>query len=96
MSNSIVRWNCRGFRANFEELSLLTKEYKPVAICLQETFLRETDRCSFKNYSCYYTSSGNAERACGGTALLINSAVPHMPLSLNTNLQATAASLSIK
>ena len=95
MSNSIVQWNCRGFRANFEELSLLTKEYKPVAICLQETFLRETDRCSFKNYSCYYTSSGNAERACGGTALLINSAVPHMPLSLNTNLQATAASLSL-
>ena len=63
MNNSIVRWNCRGFRANFEELSFLTKEYKPVAICLQETFLRETDRCSFKNYSCYYTSSGNAERA---------------------------------
>ena len=53
------------------------------------------DRCSFKNYSCYYTSSGNAERTCGGTALLINSAVPHMPLSLNTNLQATAASLSL-
>ena len=32
-----VQWNIRGFYANFEELCLLTKKYKPVVISLQET-----------------------------------------------------------
>ena len=31
MSNNILQWNCRGFSANFEEISVLIDKYKPVA-----------------------------------------------------------------
>ena len=36
MAKKIIQWNCRGLRANFEELELLMKNYEPVAICLLE------------------------------------------------------------
>ena len=35
MNNSILQWNCRSVKANFEELNLLLNEQKPVAVCLQ-------------------------------------------------------------
>ena len=38
MTNTIVQWNFRSIKANFEELTLLLSEQKPVAVCLQETF----------------------------------------------------------
>ena len=37
MNTSILQWNCRSIKANFEELNLLINEKKPVAVCLQET-----------------------------------------------------------
>ena len=40
MTNHILQWNCRSVKANFEELNLLINEKKPVAVCLQETFLK--------------------------------------------------------
>ena len=39
MEYSIIQWNLRGFQANFEELALLTRRYKPAVLGLQETFL---------------------------------------------------------
>ena len=43
MTNSVIQWNCRGLRPNFDELSILVVKYNPLAICLQETFLKDTD-----------------------------------------------------
>ena len=45
---SIVQWNCRGVRPNFEEIKSLLIDNKPVAVCLQETFLKDTDTINFK------------------------------------------------
>ena len=42
MTNHILQWNCRSVKANFEELNLLINERKPVAVCLQETFLKDS------------------------------------------------------
>ena len=44
MSNNILQWNCRSIKANYEELTLLVNELEPVAVCLQETFLKESDQ----------------------------------------------------
>ena len=43
MANKLIQWNCRGLRANFNELLLLLTGLCPSIICLQETFLKPTD-----------------------------------------------------
>ncbi len=48
MANTLLQWNCRGFRANFNEMQLLTQKYNPQAICLQETLLQDTDNIDFR------------------------------------------------
>ena len=48
MSNNILQWNCRSVKANFEELTLLINKQKPVAVCLQETFLKDSDKFQIK------------------------------------------------
>ena len=44
MTNHILQWNCRSVNANFEELNIFINENKQVAICLQETFLKDSDK----------------------------------------------------
>ena len=41
MKNTIIQWNCRGLRANYDELQLLLNDYDPAVVCLQETYLKE-------------------------------------------------------
>jgi len=55
---SLLQWNCRGFRANFNEVQLLTQKYNPQAVCLQETLLQDTDNIDFRGYTPYNTYSG--------------------------------------
>ena len=49
MQNRIIQWNCRGFKANYEETLLLLKDYEPAALCLQETHLKDTDTIFIRN-----------------------------------------------
>lgn len=39
--NTIISWNCNGLFLHLEDLKLLTAEYNPIAICLQETHLKQ-------------------------------------------------------
>ena len=50
---SIIQWNCRGLLNNHNELSLLSQQYNPVAMCLQETHIVDESRVSFKGYTLY-------------------------------------------
>ena len=93
MATTLLQWNCRGFRANFNELQLLTQEYNPRAICLQETLLQDTDSIDFRGYNLLNTYSGNGPH--GGSSILIRQGVLHSPVSLNTNLQAVAVRLTL-
>ena len=43
MANKLIQWNCRGLKANFNELLLLLTGLCPSIICLQETFLKPSD-----------------------------------------------------
>ena len=38
---------------NHSELCLLSQQYNPVAICLQETHIKDESRISFKGYTPY-------------------------------------------
>ena len=88
MSNNILQWNCRSIKANFEELNLLVNEQKPVAVCLQETFLKDFDKFTLKYHSCYFTHCSYNDKASGGVAVIVNNSVPHRPINLVTTLQA--------
>ena len=86
MTNDILQWNCRSIKANVEELNVLVDKQKPVAVCLQETFLKDSDGFTFKYHSCYSKNSSDSDRASGGVAIIVNNSVPHHLLKLETIL----------
>ena len=94
MTNHILQWNCRSVKANFEELNLLIHE-KPVAVCLQETFLKDSDKFSLKYHSCYFKHCGRGDKASGGVAVIVNNNVPHHSDRLDSHLQAVAVRISL-
>ena len=77
MSSNIIQWNCRGLKANYNEIILLLSKYNPSLVCLSKTFLKESDKISFKNYSMYNFNDNNHSKASGGTSILINYNCPH-------------------
>ena len=92
MTNHILKWNCRSVKANFEELNLLINEKRPVAVCLQETFLNDSDRFSLKYHSCYFKHCNVTDKASGGVAVIVNNNVHHS-VKLDSILQAVAVSI---
>ena len=95
MANPIIQWNCRGLKANFDELSLLINKHKPAALCLQETFLKEDDTISLKFHSIYNKIYTEGNKAQGGVSVIVNNSVPHRHIQLDTSLQAVAVRLSL-
>ena len=55
MKNTIIQWNCRGLRANYDELQLLLNDHDPAVVCLQETYLKEPNHVTFRNYNLFNT-----------------------------------------
>ena len=37
--HKIIKWNCRGLKPIYNEVSLLISEYNPSVFCFQEAFL---------------------------------------------------------
>ena len=90
MTNSVIQWNCRGLRPNFDELSILIVKHNPLAVCLQETFLKDTDNITVRGFNLYHKCQETENRASGGVSILVNENVPQSIVTLNTNLQAVA------
>src|SRR5215469_2902337 len=89
---SVLQWNCRDFRTNFEELKLLIREYDPACIYLQELilgvnypfFLPPTSYIS-------YTSHHQGNNGKCGTGLLVRNSLHSIAILLQTRLHAVAA-----
>jgi len=96
MKNTILQWNCRGLKANYHDILLLLNEHDPAVLCLQETFLKNTDNITLKNYSLFNHYSQNVDRASGGVSVIVNNRAPHRVIPLNTNLQAIAVSVTLQ
>ena len=94
MTNSVIQWNCRGLRPNFDELSLLIVKHNPLAVCLQETFLKDTDNITVRGFKLYHKCQETENRASGGVLILVNENVPQSIVTLNTNLQAVAVKVT--
>jgi len=87
----ILQWNIHGLQANREELDLLSFNFDPTVICLQETFLKENKNTNFKYFFSYnrYASEVNGI-VHGGSSVLVKPSTPHRQMKLPTGLQAIA------
>ena len=86
MTNKILQWNCRSVKANFEELNLLINERKPVAVCLQDTFLKDSYRFTLKYHSCYFRHCSYNDKGSGGVTVIVNNSVPHRSVKIGKSL----------
>ena len=90
-----LQWNCRGLRANIDEIQLLIQKFQPTFLCLQEIKLSKINPINFRQYSHFsLCPNSNDPYPHGGVSLLIRKNIPHSPIILNTPLQAVAATVS--
>ena len=75
---TILQWNCRGLANNHPELCILSQQYNPVAICLQETHIADINKVFLKGYAPYHRLDTSHERACGGSSIFIRNDVIHI------------------
>ena len=92
---TIIQCNCRGLKANDNEELILMSLFSPSVICLQETFLKESDNVSFRDFNMFNYICPDGQRAWGGTSIMVKSSVPHSQFDLNTNLQAVAVNVTL-
>ena len=90
---SILQWNCRGLKANYNKILILTTLLSPTVFCLQETFLKTTDNINFKNYSLYNHIATENQKVSGGSSILVKSNIPQ--IDINSNLQAVAVNVTV-
>ena len=96
MSNTVINWNCRGFRKNVDEIKNLLHDHDPMFFCFQETFLRASKVINFRKYASYHCYSlSSDDRAIGGSSILVKKNIVHNEIKLQTSLQAVAVSLSL-
>ena len=60
---SIIHWNCRGLIANFNDILILMSSFSPNVICLQETFLKQSDNVSFRDFNMVKYICSDGQRA---------------------------------
>ena len=92
---SIIQWNCRGLGANYNEILILMSLFSLSVICLQETFLKQSDNISFRDFNMFNYICPDGQRASGGTSIMVKSSVPHSQFDLNTNLQAVVVNVTL-
>lgn len=89
---NIVQWNCRGLKANYDEIKNILYDELPSIFCLQETKINALDNITFKHYTITNKTvvSPVDGRAIGGVSILIKSCIPHEIIKLKSKLQAVA------
>ena len=86
--DSIIQWNCRGLKENYNELQLISY-LNPITVCLQETYIKDADNMNVKNYTKYnlYATIENGKPS-GDVSILISNEVAHQEENIFTYLQA--------
>ena len=87
---AILQWNIRGYRANREELLLLTKDF-PSIVCLQETLVSDDTNMSLSGYS--EPIRKNIKR---GNAVFIKSGILFNEINITSPLEAVAVRVSLQ
>jgi hypothetical protein len=82
-NESIVQWNLKGLRNNFEELKILTKELDPTIVWLQETNIKPEQQTWSGHL--VFSKTVHAERAKHGVAILVQEGIKAKDSSLRRN-----------
>ena len=94
--HKIIQWNSRGLRPRYEKLILLLTLLRPSVFCLQETYLKAENTCTFKGFNTYNHIHADCLTACGGSPIFVHSYYPQREIKLNTDLQAVAVSVTVE
>ena len=86
--NSIIHWNCQGYKAKYVNLIHMISTKNPAIILLQESMMGNNIPRAPKGYSIY--AEYNAPTPGNGLVTLIKNNVPHRKIDIETQLQATA------
>jgi len=87
---AVLQWNCRGYKANYEDIQYLLHQYSPTCVLLQETMLGIYSPLSPGRYNIHsYSPTGRAIPG-DGLATLIKQGTPFQPLNLISELQVQA------
>ena len=82
-------------KPNYNEVSLLISEYNPSVFCFQETFLKPDDNISLRGFNVYNYVHTDCLRPSGGASIFVKSSFPQRKIDLQTELQATAVSVTL-
>ncbi|GFX50805.1 putative RNA-directed DNA polymerase from transposon X-element [Trichonephila clavipes] len=86
---SLVSWNCRGYRSHTNDVKDIIRQYHPVCVALQETFLKSCHTTKIRRYGCVRKDT-EGPSVSGGVCIFISLDVPSSAPPLNTSLQAVA------
>ena len=92
---TIIQWNCRGHRANYNEILILMSLFSPSVICLQETFLKQSYNISFRDFNMFNYICPDGQRVSGGTSIMVKPSAQHSQFDLNSNLQVVAVNVTL-
>ena len=93
--NKIIQLNCRGIRANYEELLLFLNKYNPKVVCLQETFLKNKNQLNIKQFQSYNHQYKDGHRASGGVSILIRNDIPQQQINIDSELHVIAVKTTL-
>ena len=82
-------------KPNYNEASLLISEYNPSVFCFQETFLKPDDNISFKGFNINNYVHIDCLRLSSGASIFVKSSFPQRKIDLQSELQATAVSVTL-
>ena len=95
MSNKLLHWNCRGIRANYEELPLPLNKYNPKVVHLQEIFLKDKKQLNIKHFQSYNHLYKDGHRASGGFSILVRKDIPQQQINVYSELQVIAVKTTL-
>ena len=83
----IIQWNCRGIRANYEELLLLLNKYNLKVVCIQGTFLKDKNQLNIKHFQSYNHLYKDRYRTSGGVSIIVWKDILQQQININSELQ---------
>lgn len=91
---TIVQWNINSYYKKLPEIHRIISELQPLALCLQETNLKNQHKePNLKNYHGYFKNRDPLGRASGGVCIFVSSSTEHEQIPLTTPLEAIAISI---
>jgi exonuclease III len=93
MIGPILQWNCRGLRANYNDLLVLLGSKQPSVCCLQE--MKIPPQYSFPNRQYSLHCSDTVNKNFIDTGILISNSLPNSTVNLSVNFSAVACRVTL-